>query len=137
MDVKIGTIEGLKRIHTLLFSGITELAGVYRINDVYFGSKNNVIKVDQLGESLEEVNKMNDENYDQIISKYIKIVLAHPFVDGNGRCDRIWLNLLLKVRLGYMIDWESIDRNVYYGLLQNASEDEEPILDYLKSYLLK
>ena len=64
-------------------------------------------------------------------------VLAHPFVDGNGRCDRIWLNLLLKVRLGYMIDWESIDRNVYYGLLQNASEDEEPILDYLKSYLLK
>lgn len=141
LDIKIGTIEGLKRIHTLLFSGITELAGVYRINDVYFGSNNNssisLIPVKQLDSALKKIDKMPDDNYDCIISKYIKIVLAHPFVDGNGRCDRIWLNLLLKVRLGYMIDWESIDRNVYYGLLQNTSKDEEPIHDYLKSYLLK
>lgn len=142
LDIKIGTIKGLKRIHTLLFSGITELAGVYRINDVHFGSnkKNSskrFIPVTQLDDTLKKIDKMPDENYDQIISKYIQIVLAHPFLDGNGRCVQIWLNLLLKVRRGYMIDWENIDRNIYYGLLQNASEDEEPIHDYLKSYLIK
>lgn len=135
--VKVGTIEGLKWIHILLFSGVTDFAGVYRVKPFEFRGSKKIISVDHLDSALMKIDNMPDGNYEEIISKFIKIVSVHPFTDGNGRSGRIWLNLLLKVRLGYMVDWDSIDRTQYYELLRNATEDEEPLQDYLRSFLKK
>lgn len=85
-----------------------------------------------LEESLRHIDKMPQSTFDEIIEKYVEINVAHPFKEGNGRSTRIWLDLILKKEIGYVIDWSQVDKEDYLLAMERS-----PIKDIEIKYLLK
>ena len=109
---EVGTTKGLKQIHEYLFVGLYNFAGKIRelnISKDGFRFANSLY----LKEALGSIEKMPENTFEEIIDKYAEMNIAHPFMDGNGRSTRIWLDLILKKRLGKCIDWAKINKNDY------------------------
>ena len=130
-NIEVGTTKGLQTIHSALFSGLYDFAGKIRTLNI---SKGNFRFANTLylKEVLEAVEKMPENNFDEIIAKYVEMNIAHPFLEGNGRSMRIWLDLMLKRSLNKVVDWQKIDKTQYLQAMERS-----PINDLeLRSLLL-
>lgn len=126
-----GTFETLSKIHEFLFSEIYDFAGVVR--DVNIAKGNfRFAPVMYLDMALENVSKMPQTTFDEIVEKYVEMNIAHPFREGNGRSTRIWLDLILKKELKLVVDWSVIDKDDYLMAMERS-----PIKDIEIKYLLK
>ena len=127
----VGTYEGLAMIHRFLFEDIYAFAGEMR--DVNIAKGNfRFASVMYLTSALENISKMPQSSFDEIIEKYVEMNVAHPFREGNGRSIRIWLDAILKKELGYVVDWSRVDKEDYLLAMERS-----PIRDVEIKVLLK
>ena len=127
----VGTYEGLAMIHRFLFEDIYAFAGEMR--DVNIAKGNfRFASVMYLTSALENISKMPQSSFDEIIEKYVEMNVAHPFREGNGRSTRIWLDAILKKELGYVVDWSRVDKEDYLLAMERS-----PIRDVEIKVLLK
>ncbi len=110
---EVGTTKGLQQIHQYLFGGLYDFAGEVRklnISKDGFRFANSLY----LEDALRRIEEMPETTFEEIIEKYAEMNIAHPFMEGNGRSTRIWLDLILKKRLGKCINWALINKNDYF-----------------------
>ena len=126
-----GTYVTLARIHEFLFDEIYDFAGKMRTVNI---AKENFrfAPLMYLQVSLENIDKMPQSSYDEIIEKYVEMNIAHPFREGNGRSMRIWLDLMLKNGIGQVVDWSKVDKEDYLLAMERS-----PIKDVEIKVLLK
>ena len=133
--LEIGTFEGLRQIHSILFHDIPGFdAGKLREVNI---SKDNFLFASAiyLKPALEAVEKMPQKTFDDIIQKYIEMNIIHPFVEGNGRATRIWLDLILKKELNLCVDWNKIDKQEYLDFMRLSPTNSKYITLLLQSGL--
>lgn len=118
-NIEIGTIKGLQQIHEYLFDSLYDFAGMIRKENI---SKGNFRFGNSLylEEMLRKIETMGENTLDEIIDKYVEMNIAHPFLEGNGRSMRIWLDLILKKNLGKIINWENIDKKLYLQAMERS-----------------
>ena len=117
--IPAGTFEGLRQIHAYLFGGLYPFAGQIRDKNI---SKGNFRFANSLylKEAIAAIEKMPENAFVQIIEKYVEMNIAHPFMEGNGRATRIWLDLILKKNLGKVVDWQKIGRSEYLQAMERS-----------------
>ncbi len=118
-SVEIGTIKGLQQIHKFLFDGLYDFAGIIRKENI---SKGNFRFGNSLylEEMLKKIETMSEATLNDIIDKYVEMNIAHPFLEGNGRCTRIWLDLILKKNIHKIVNWKNIDKNLYLQAMERS-----------------
>ena len=131
---EIGKTIALQKIHAFLFEGLYPFAGKIRTKTISKGGFT-FANGDFLPQVLKDIDKMPDSTISQIVDKYIETNIAHPFMEGNGRATRIWLDLLLKCRLMKCIDWSKIDKDDYLSAMKASPVDSKPIFDLLNGAL--
>lgn len=130
-NLKAGTFESLSKIHEYLFNEIYDFAG--KIRDVNIAKGNfRFAPLMYLNVALENIEKMPQSTFDEIIAKYVEMNVAHPFREGNGRSTRIWLDLILKTELGMVVDWSIVNKEDYLLAMERS-----PIKDVEIKVLLK
>ena len=129
--IEIGTVKGLQEIHHYLFDGLYDFAGKIRELNI---SKGNFRFANSLylKEILEKIETMNEDNFEEIIAKYIEMNIAHPFMEGNGRSMRIWLDMILKAKLQKVVNWQFVQKDAYLQAMERS-----PINDLELRVLLK
>lgn len=129
--VEVGKFSSLKAIHKFLFEDIYDFAGKTREVNI---SKGNFrfAPLMYLEAALENIDKMPQSTFDEIIEKYVEMNIAHPFREGNGRSTRIWLDLMLKKEIGQVVDWSKVDKEDYLLAMERS-----PIRDIEIKYILK
>ncbi len=133
-EAEAGTIKGLQQIHAFLFGGLYEFAGQIRSKNISKGGFffANCMFFDKI---FHELEAMPDHTAEEIIDKYVEMNIVHPFLEGNGRATRIWLDQLLKVRIGKCVDWQQIDRKAYLAAMERSPYDSSDIKKLLLSAL--
>lgn len=117
--IEVGTFSGLAHIHRVLFEDIYSFAGTIR--DVNIAKGNfRFAPLMYLPQSLAHIDAMPQNDFNQIIEKYVEMNIAHPFREGNGRATRIWLDLLLKQQLKQVIDWNQVDKQPYLSAMERS-----------------
>ncbi len=118
-EFEVGTINGLKQIHKYIFEDIFPFAGIIRDKNISKGNFRfaNPLYLDDM---LNKIEIMKEDTIEDIIDKYVEMNIAHPFLDGNGRSTRIWLDLILKKRLGKIVDWNNIDKKLYLQAMERS-----------------
>lgn len=113
----MGTVAGLQAIHRALFCGMFPFAGEIREKNI---SKENFRFANSLylKEALSAIERMPQGGYEEIIAKYVEINVAHPFMEGNGRATRIWLDMILRKELGMVVDWRLVDKDLYLRAME-------------------
>ena len=130
-NVEVGTFAGLATIHAYLFGEVYEFAG--QVRDVNLAKGNfRFAPVMYLQQALEHISAMPQQNFDQIVEKYVEMNVAHPFREGNGRATRIWLDLMLKKGIQQVIDWNAVDKADYLSAMERSV-----VKDIEFKYLLK
>lgn len=117
--IEVGTVKGLQAIHKALFGGLYDFAGKIRTKNISKGSFR-FANCLYLNEVLAAVEKMPESTFDEIIAKYVEMNVAHPFMEGNGRSTRIWLDMILKKNLGKVVDWSLIDKDLYLQAMERS-----------------
>lgn len=133
-QIEVGTVAGLCAIHHALFGGLYDFAGKVRTLNIAKGNFRFANAL-YLNEALAAIERMPEENYDQIIAKYVEMNIAHPFMEGNGRATRIWLDLMLKKRLGRVIDWQQVDKSAYLQAMERSPVNDLELRVLLQSAL--
>ena len=130
----VGTTKCLQQIHSYLFSGLYDFAGKIRTKTI---SKGGFVFAngDYLLKTLKDIDSLPDITFDDIVHKYVEMNIAHPFMEGNGRSTRIWLDILFKERLKKCIDWSTIDKKEYLNAMTISPYDSKPIYNLLKDAL--
>ena len=133
-SIEIGTVKGLRQIHAWLFSGSYDFAGQIRTKNIakrgfQFAAAR------YLPQTLRQIESMPDGTFDEIVTKYAEMNVAHPFMEGNGRSARIWLDMLLKKRLGKCVDWSRISKGDYLNAMKKSVADDSEIRALLKGAL--
>ncbi len=128
---EVGTVKGLQQIHKYLFDGLYPFAGEIRTQNI---SKGNFRFANSLYllEALAKIEKMPENSYEAIIAKYVEMNIAHPFMEGNGRSTRIWLDMILKKNLAQVVNWQNVDKDLYLQAMERS-----PINDLELRFLLK
>ena len=116
---EVGTYAGLQAIHRWLFEDIYEFAGQTRRLNIAKGNFRFASAI-YLDEALHQISKMPQETFDQIIAKYIEMNIAHPFLEGNGRATRIWLDAMLRKEIGKVVNWAEVDRDDYLAAMERS-----------------
>lgn len=131
---EVGTFQGLAAIHKYLFEDIYDFAG--QIRDVNIAKGNfRFAPVLYLSSSLDKINQMPQSTFDEIIEKYVEMNVAHPFRECNGRSTRIWLDVILKKEIGYVVDWSQVDKNEYLHAMKRSPVEDSEIKLLLKKAL--
>lgn len=130
----VGKTKLLKQIHAYLFEGIYDFAGKIRTKTISKGGFM-FANGDFLPQVLKDIDKMPDNTFHEILDKYIEMNIAHPFMEGNGRSTRIWLDLLLKARIQQCVDWSKIEKNDYLSAMKESPVNPKPIFDLLNNAL--
>ena len=125
-SIEIGTVNGLKQIHGYLFGGLYDFAGKIRTVNISKGGFK-FAAAEFLPETLDQIEKMSEDSFDQIIDKYVEMNVAHPFREGNGRTTRIWLDLILKRSLKKCVDWSQINKKEYRAAMEQSVMDSTKI----------
>ena len=133
-NLKIGTFECLSSIHEYLFNEIYSFAGKIRKENIAKGNFRFASSL-YLEDILKKIDKMPENNYDEIIKKYVEMNVAHPFREGNGRSTRIWLDMILKSRLNKVIDWSRVEKEDYLLAMERSPIKDTEINLLLKSAL--
>lgn len=131
---EVGTVKGLQQIHAYLFEGLFDFAGKIRTKNI---SKNGFVFANCMffEEIFKQIENMPDSNVNEIIDKYVEMNIAHPFMEGNGRATRIWLDCLLKAKVGKCVDWQLINKKDYLSAMEKSPSDSAPIKELVKSAL--
>lgn len=132
--IEIGTTKGLQQIHKYLFDGLYDFAGVIRNKNISKGGFRFANSL-YLKEALTKIETMPEDSFEQIIEKYVEMNIAHPFFEGNGRTMRIWLDLLLKNRLGKVVNWQNIDKDLYLQAMERSPINDLEIRTLLGAHL--
>ncbi|MDR1926757.1 MAG: Fic family protein [Endomicrobium sp.] len=132
--IEVGTFKGLAKIHKLLFADIYDFAGDIREVNI---SKGNFrfTPITYLKVSLENIDKMPQTNFNEIIEKYVEMNIAHPFREGNGRTTRIWLDLILKNEIKKVVDWNLVNKKDYLSAMERSVVKDIEIKYILKDAL--
>jgi cell filamentation protein len=117
--LEVGSTKGLQQIHLYLFEGLYEFAGKIRMQNISKGSVRFVTAL-YLKEVLEKVEEMPENTFEQIIAKYVEMNIAHPFLEGNGRTMRIWLDLILKKNLKKVVNWQFVNKTLYLQAMERS-----------------
>ena len=133
-NIQVGTFEGLKEIHRYLFQECYGTAGEVRKHDIRKGDTM-FCRVMYLEDNLKTVSKMPENNFEEIVEKYIEMNIMHPFYEGNGRATRIWLDQMLIKRLGMCVDWQKINRNDYLSAMKRSVVNDLELKFLLKESL--
>lgn len=132
--IEVGTFKGLSYIHEYLFEEIYYFAG--KIRDVNIAKGNfRFAPVMYLDAALKSIEKMPMATFDQIIEKYVEMNIAHPFREGNGRSTRIWLDIMLKKKIGRVVDWSMVDKEDYLLAMERSPVKDVEIKHLLKNAL--
>jgi len=115
-SIEVGTARGLKQIHAYLFGGLYDFAGQIRQKNISKGGFP-FASSRFLGNTLKKTEEMPETTFDEIVDKYVEMNIAHPFMEGNGRSTRIWLDLILKKRLKKCVDWSKISKQEYMNAM--------------------
>ena len=118
-EFEIGTFNGLSKIHEYLFADIYDFAGKIRKENIAKGNFRFASAM-YLEEILSKIDAMPQDNFENIIKKYVEMNIAHPFREGNGRSTRIWLDMILKKELGNVIDWDKVDKEEYLLAMERS-----------------
>ena len=121
-SIEIGTTRGLQQIHGYLFGGLYDFAGHIRNVTISKGGFT-FCRAQYLHQSLKAIDQMPDNTFDEIVSKYVEMNVAHPFMEGSGHSTRLWLDLLLKNRIGQCVDWSRIAKRDYMNAMVMSVTD--------------
>ena len=126
-----GTIKCLQQIHAYLFGGLYDFAGQIRQKTIW---KDGTLfcRAEYLMKNLSIIEQMPETTFDEIVNKYVEMNVAHPFMEGNGRSTRIWLDLIFKKRLKLCVDWSKIDKKEYLAAMRQSTTDARAIKALLK-----
>ena len=133
-NIQVGTFEGLKEIHRYLFQECYGSAGEVRKHDIRKGDTM-FCRAMYLEDNLKTVSKMPENNFEEIVEKYVEMNIMHPFYEGNGRATRIWLDQMLIKRLGMCVDWQKINRNDYLSAMKRSVINDLELKFILKESL--
>ena len=133
-DIDSGTIRGLQQIHSYLFGGLYDFAGKIREKNISKGGFTFANPM-YLHDALKKIETMPESTVDEIIEKYVEMNIAHPFMEGNGRSTRIWLDLIFKNNLSKCVDWSKIDKKEYLIAMQKSPVNDSKIKKLIKSAL--
>ena len=133
-QIEVGTIKGLQQIHAFIFGGLYDYAGKIRTKNI---AKDNFqfAPVQSLDQTLKDIEAMPENTFDEIIDKYVEMNIAHPFMEGNGRSTRIWLDLILKKNLKKCVDWSQIEKQAYLNAMKKSTTDSSEIKSLIKMAL--
>lgn len=133
-EFEVGTTKGLCDIHKFLFNEIYSFAGEIREVNLAKGNFRFAASM-YLKDVLFKIDSMPEDTFENIIKKYIEMNIAHPFREGNGRSTRIWLDMILKNRIGKVIDWSKIDKEEYILAMERTPIKDTEITILLKDAL--
>jgi len=132
--IEIGTAKGLQQIHGYLFGGLYAFAGQIRQKNISKGGFQFAVS-HFLGNTLAQIDAMRENTFDDIINKYVEMNIAHPFMEGNGRSTRIWLDLILKKRLKKCVDWSKISKENYMNAIILSPRDSSRLKAHITNAL--
>ena len=132
--IEVGTIKGLLCIHEHLFAGLFDFAGQIRGVNIAKGHFRFASAL-YLGEALASVESMPETSYEEIIAKYVEMNVCHPFMEGNGRSMRIWLDLMLKRSLKLCVDWSLVEKRAYLSAMERSQVNDLEIRELLRQAL--
>lgn len=133
-EEEIGTTKSLQQIHAYIFGGLYDFAGQIRQKNISKGGFQFAVS-HFLGNTLKQIEQMPESTFDEIVDKYVEMNIAHPFMEGNGRSTRIWLDLILKKRLKKCVDWSKINKNNYMNAMVKSSTNSTELKTLLKNAL--
>ena len=133
-EIEVGTTKGLQQIHGYIFGGLYDFAGKIRGLNIAKGGFAFAPSM-YLKENLAIIDKMPEDNIENIVKKYVEMNVAHPFMEGNGRSTRIWLDMILKKNLRKCVDWSMIDKRAYLSAMQKSPVDYTDILELISGAL--
>jgi cell filamentation protein len=132
--IEIGTTKGLKEIHSYLFADLYDFAGEIRKLNISKGGFRFANAL-YLNEILIKIEQMPETSFEEIIAKYVEINIAHPFLEGNGRSMRIWLDMILKKRLSKVVNWQFVDKTLYLQSMERSPINDLELRTLLKENL--
>ena len=132
--LKPGTVKSLQQIHAYLFGGLYDFAGSLRTRNISKGGFH-FASAEFLGATLEQIERMPEETFEQIADKYVEMNVAHPFMEGNGRATRIWLDFIFVKELRKCIDWSKIDKKDYFDAMIQSPNSDAKIKTVLRNAL--
>lgn len=133
-SIEVGTTKGLQQIHAYLFGGLYVFAGQIRQKNISKGGFQFAVSR-FLGDTLKQIEAMPETSFDDIVNKYVEMNIAHPFMEGNGRSTRIWLDLILKKRLKKCVDWSKIGKRDYMNAMMQSPTKSNTLKTLLKNAL--
>ena len=130
-DKDVGTVKALQQIHAYLFGGLYNFAGQIRTKTIW---KDGTLfcRAEYLMKNLSIIENMPESTFDEIVNKYVEMNVAHPFMEGNGRSTRIWLDLIFKKQLKLCVDWSKIDKKDYLEAMRRSTTDARAIKSLLQ-----
>ena len=132
--IEIGTSKGLKEIHRYLFDGLYDFAGKIRTVNISKGGFRFATAL-YLKEILIKIEEMPESTFEEIIAKYVEMNIAHPFMEGNGRTMRIWLDMILKKQIKKVVNWQFIDKTQYLQSMERSPINDLELRTLLKGHL--
>lgn len=133
-SIEVGTAKGLQQIHAYLFGGLYDFAGQIRQKNISKGGFYFAVSR-FLGDTLKQIEAMPETTLDEIVNKYVEMNIAHPFMEGNGRSARIWLDLILKKQLKKCVDWSKISKLDYMNAMILSSTKSNALKTLLNNAL--
>ena len=132
--ISVGTNKGLQQLHRYLFEGLYEFAGKRRAQNISKGGFRfaNALYIQDI---LAKVEQMPEGTFEQIIAKYVEMNIVHPFMEGNGRTMRIWLDMLLKHRLKQVVNWQFVDKTMYFQAMERSPVNDLELRTLLAAHL--
>ncbi|MBQ4394116.1 MAG: Fic family protein [Paludibacteraceae bacterium] len=131
---EVGTVKALQKIHAYLFGGLYDFAGKIRQVNIAKGGFQFAM-AQYLPQTLEQIEHMPENTFDEIVDKYVEMNIAHPFREGNGRSTRIWLDMIFKKRMQRCVDWSRIPKNEYLDAMIRSAVDASAIRRLLRNAL--
>jgi cell filamentation protein len=132
--IEVGTTKGLQDIHHYLFNGLYEFAGQIRKFNISKGGFRFANAL-YLNEILVKIEQIPENIFEEIIAKYVEMNIAHPFMEGNGRSMRIWLDMILKQRIQKLVNWQNVDKTLYLQAMERSPINDLELRTLLKENL--
>lgn len=132
--LEIGSTKGLQQIHAYLFDGLYDFAGEIRTQNISKGGFRFANSL-YLNEILVKIEQMPESSFEEIIAKYVEMNIAHPFMEGNGRTMRIWMDMMLKKYISKVVDWQHVDKTLYLQAMERSPVNDLELRTLLSANL--